>query len=215
MFRGIDSSLKVCFLKNLSVANIVSLLWQMYESLRNTDDVILTRKKEIFGDRLVPLPLCVPQIPHGLIWDSTQYLAMEGRRLISRSMARTELWVEQYIVYTVISVTECGTIWLETGIWKLRGIRRRLEEGRYLLCVREKDSEHALLKCWETKQWREKFVCGKWLRVIETVPLKEVLNCAKVTEIKGIKSTCLKLGEHRNIKSVRSSSYCRLPEKRW
>ena len=189
MFRGIDSSLKVCFLKNLSFANIVSLLWQMYESLRNTDDVILTTNKEIFGDRLVPLPLCVPQTPHELIWDSTQSLAMKGRRLISRSMARPELWVEQYVVYTVISVTECGTIWLERGIWRLRGIRRRLEEGRYLLCVIEKDSEHVLLKCWETNQWREKSVCGKWLRVIETVPLKGILNCVKVTEIKGIKST--------------------------
>lgn len=183
----------------------------MYESLWKTDDVILTGKEEIFGDKLVPLPLCAPQIPHGLIWDSTQSPAMIGRRLISRSMARPELWAEHYVGYTVISVTECGTVWLETWIWKLRGIRRRFEEGRYLLCVGEKDSEHVLLKCWKTKEWREKLICGKWLRVIETVALKELLNCAKVIEIKGIKNYCLILSEHRNIKSVRRSCCCRLP----
>jgi hypothetical protein len=53
-------------------------------------------------------------------------------------MAKPELWVEHYVVCTVISVTECGTIWLETGIRKLRGIRRRLEGGSYLLCVWER-----------------------------------------------------------------------------
>ena len=171
--------------------------------------------KKIFGDRLVPFPLCAPQIPHGLIWDSTQPLAMKGRWLISRSMARPGLWVEHYVVYTVISVTDCGTIWLETGIWKLRRIRRGSEEGRYLLCVGEKDSEHVLLKCRETKQWRENLVCGKWLILIETVALKEALSCEKVTEMKGIKITCLKLGEHRNMKSARRSSYRRLREKGW
>ena len=53
-------------------------------------------------------------------------------------------------------------------------------------------------------------MCGKWLSVIETVVLKEVLNFAKVTGIKCIKNTCLKLGERRNMKPVRRSSYCRL-----
>jgi len=53
--------------------------------------------------------------------------------------------------------------------------------------VGEKDSEHVLLKCRETKQWRENLVCGKWLILIETVALKEALNCEKVTEMKGIK----------------------------
>jgi len=88
----------------------------MCERVWDTDDVIMTGKKGIFEDRLVPLPLCAPQIPHGLIWDSTQSLAMKGRRLISRSTAWPELWVEHYVVYTVISITEGGTIWLETGV---------------------------------------------------------------------------------------------------
>ena len=122
-------------------------------------------------------------------------LAMRGRRPISRSMGEgggAELWVELYVVYTVFSVTECGTIWLETGIWKLRRFKRGFEEQRYLLYVGEKDSEHALLKCREAKQWRGKLVSDN---VIETVAWKEVLNCAKVIEIKSVKKIFLKLGE--------------------
>jgi hypothetical protein len=41
-------------------------------------------------------------------------------------------------------------LWLQAGIWKLRGSDR----GRCLLCVGEEDAEHILIKCPEKKKWR-------------------------------------------------------------
>jgi len=70
-----------------------------------------------------------------------------------------------------------------------------------------------IIKILRNQAVEGKLVCGKWLILIQTVALEEVLKCAKFTEIKGIKITCLKLGEHKNMRSVRRNSYCRLPEK--
>jgi hypothetical protein len=36
----------------------------------------------------VPVPLCPPQIPHGLTWDRTRFSAVRGRRLTAWAMAR-------------------------------------------------------------------------------------------------------------------------------
>jgi hypothetical protein len=55
-----------------------------------------------------------------------------------------------------------GIIWLKAGIWKLRGIRRGFARGRCPSCLGEEDAVHIALKCSETKEWREEFVCSKW-----------------------------------------------------
>jgi hypothetical protein len=39
------------------------------------------REVETLGVKLFPLPLCPPQIPHGLSWDRTRALAVTGRML--------------------------------------------------------------------------------------------------------------------------------------
>jgi hypothetical protein len=38
-------------------------------------------KPEVLGEKPVPVPLCPPQVPHGLIRDRTQAFAVRGRRL--------------------------------------------------------------------------------------------------------------------------------------
>jgi hypothetical protein len=45
-------------------------------------------KTEVLGERPVPVPLCPPQMPHGLTWDRTRASAVGGRRLTARAMAR-------------------------------------------------------------------------------------------------------------------------------
>ena len=45
-------------------------------------------KTEVLGEKPVPVPLCPPQIPHGLIWDRTRSSAVRGRRLTAWAMAR-------------------------------------------------------------------------------------------------------------------------------
>jgi hypothetical protein len=45
-------------------------------------------KTEVLGEKPVPVPLCPPQIPHGLIRDRTRASAVRGRRLTAWAMAR-------------------------------------------------------------------------------------------------------------------------------
>jgi hypothetical protein len=45
-------------------------------------------KTEVLGENPVPVPLCPPQIPHGLTRDQTQASAVGGRRLTACVMAR-------------------------------------------------------------------------------------------------------------------------------
>lgn len=70
------------------------------------------------------------------------------------------------------------------------------------MCGRE-GFRTCIIKMLRNQAVEGKLVRSKWLILIETVALKEVLKCAKFTEIKRIKITRLKLGDHKNIKSVR------------
>jgi hypothetical protein len=45
-------------------------------------------KTEVLGKKPVPVPLCPPQIPHGLTRDWTRASAVRGRRLTAWAMAR-------------------------------------------------------------------------------------------------------------------------------
>jgi hypothetical protein len=45
-------------------------------------------KPKYSGEKPVPVPLCPPQIPHGLTRDRTQASAVRGRRLTAWAMAR-------------------------------------------------------------------------------------------------------------------------------
>jgi hypothetical protein len=38
-----------------------------------------------------PVPLCPPQIPHGLTWDQTRSAAVGSQRLTARAMARPDI----------------------------------------------------------------------------------------------------------------------------
>jgi hypothetical protein len=45
-------------------------------------------KTEVLGEKPVPVPLCPPQIPHGLTRDRTRFSAVTGRRLTACATAR-------------------------------------------------------------------------------------------------------------------------------
>jgi hypothetical protein len=45
-------------------------------------------KTEVLGEKPVSVPLCPPQIPHGLTRDRTRASAVGGRRLTAWAMAR-------------------------------------------------------------------------------------------------------------------------------
>jgi hypothetical protein len=73
---------------------------------------------------------------------------------------------------------------LKAGIWKLKGIRRGLEKGRCPLCWGEKDVKHILLKCKESRKWREEWVNSNWPNIIEDLLYKKIICCTNVNKIK-------------------------------
>jgi hypothetical protein len=45
----------------------------------------LTGETEVLGEKPVTVPLCSPQISHGLAWDRTRVNTVRGRRLLPKS----------------------------------------------------------------------------------------------------------------------------------
>jgi hypothetical protein len=43
--------------------------------------MILIGETEILGEKLVTVPLCPPQMSHGLAWDRTRASAVKGKQL--------------------------------------------------------------------------------------------------------------------------------------
>jgi hypothetical protein len=59
-------------------------------------------------------------------------------------------------------------------------MRKGSEKGRCPLCSEEEDP--ILLKCSETRKWREQFLSRKWLRLNELIAFKKIINCNNSTE---------------------------------
>jgi hypothetical protein len=51
----------------------------------------------------------------------------------------------------IIIFVTMGTIWLKARIWKLSGIKRGFERGRYPLGLGKENAKHILLKSLQTK----------------------------------------------------------------
>jgi hypothetical protein len=64
-------------------------------------------KTEELGEKPVPVPLCPPQMPHGLTQDRTRASAVGGRRLTAWAMARPvcvlKLFISQHVLMLHIS----------------------------------------------------------------------------------------------------------------
>jgi hypothetical protein len=67
-------------------------------------------------------------------------------------------WGKKIYIYKCTRKERMRIIWWKAGIWKLRGIRRGFERGRCLLCLGEEYSKHIILKCLQTKKWREEYI---------------------------------------------------------
>jgi hypothetical protein len=86
-----------------------------------------------------------------------------------------------------------GIMWLKAGIWKLKGIRRGLEKGRCPLCWGEEDVKHILLKCKESKKWREECANSNWPNINEDLIYKKIICCTNVNRIKLLGKYLLKV----------------------
>jgi hypothetical protein len=69
----------------VSILRIPQLIWVW----RATVEFIYWQvKPQEFGEKPVPVPLCLPQIPHGLTRARTRASAVRGQRLTTWAMAR-------------------------------------------------------------------------------------------------------------------------------
>jgi hypothetical protein len=48
-----------------------------------------------------------------------------------------------------------GIAWLGAGMWKLKGVRKTVDKGKWPLQLGEKAVRHILLSCLENSNWRE------------------------------------------------------------
>jgi hypothetical protein len=81
-------------------------------------------KTKELEEKPVPVPLCPPQIPHGLTRDRTRASAVGGRRLTAWAMARP-----YYVVTTAVDrvhiaicwrTVRCVRLWQVTPWWLRR-----------------------------------------------------------------------------------------------
>jgi hypothetical protein len=89
-------------------------------------------------------------------------------------------------------------------------MRKGFEKGRCPLCSEEEDPIHILLKCSETRKWREQFLSRKWLRLNEWIVLKKIINCNNSIALRNIgsylyKIKCKRENRIRNLSSESGS----------
>jgi hypothetical protein len=96
------------------------LVFSFFRVMEHRWNLIDGGKPKYSGEKPVPVPLCPPQIPHGLTRDRTQASVVRGRRLTAWAMARPRLtvtytlpqtWppIRNNIVY--VWYIECGMTW--------------------------------------------------------------------------------------------------------
>jgi hypothetical protein len=67
-------------------------------------------KTEVLEETPVPVPLCPPQIPHGLTRDRTRASAVEGRRLTAWAMARPPMELVSTRRFRIVSHKQNKTV---------------------------------------------------------------------------------------------------------
>jgi hypothetical protein len=72
-------------------------------------------------------------------------------------------------------------------------MRKGFEKGRCPLCSEDEDAIHILLKCSETRKWREQFLSRKWLRLNEWIVFMKIINCTNIIELRNIGSYLYKI----------------------
>jgi hypothetical protein len=115
----------------------------------------------------------------------------EKSSLIFYSEMKQE-WAREQYISCCTRTEKSGLAWFKTGIWKLRGMRKGFEKGRCPLCSEEEDPIH-ILKCSETRKWREQFLSRKWLRLNELIDFKKIINCNNSIELRNIVSYLYKI----------------------
>jgi hypothetical protein len=73
-------------------------------------------------------------------------------------------WEKKFYIEVCTQEARRGIGWWKMGIWKLNGVRRNIEQGICPLCNKEEGWSH-ILRCDETKSWREHLVDKRFTSV--------------------------------------------------
>jgi hypothetical protein len=60
------------------------------------------------------------------------------------------------------------------------------EKGRFPLWSEDQDAIHTLLKCSETRKWREQLLSREWFIFNEEVTYKRIINRTNAVELRNI-----------------------------
>jgi hypothetical protein len=67
-------------------------------------------------------------------------------------------WARETHTVCCTSNERSGLVWFKTGIWKLRGMRKGAEKGRFPVCGQQEYALHVLLNSSETRKLNEQFL---------------------------------------------------------
>jgi hypothetical protein len=95
------------------------------------------RKTEGLREKPVPVSLCPPQIPPGLIWPRTRASTVRSRRLTAWAMARPEVSSYRLLFcHFALLVTNIGHLWIHSVRGSVRAlIRQRCKERKIPIIV--------------------------------------------------------------------------------
>jgi hypothetical protein len=96
--------------------------------------MIFTGIIEELGEKPVPIPLCPPQIPHGLTWTRTRVSALRGGRLTAWAKARPNTFIisgYSEMQYSTFSTCLLSDSIIET-LWTAQASGRNMCRSKYL-----------------------------------------------------------------------------------
>jgi hypothetical protein len=100
-------------------------------------------------------------------------------------LKKNEKWfMHDQLIEVVNELSYLGITLESTGGWN----RHRKKQ-----MVKGKDPIHILLKCSETRKWREQFLSRKWLRLNEWIVFKKIINSSNSIELRIIGSYLCKI----------------------
>jgi hypothetical protein len=70
-------------------------------------------------------------------------------------------------------VARRGIGWWKMGIWRLKGVRGNIEQGMCPMCNKEEGWSH-MLRCDETKSWRENMVDKRFPSIEPEIGIRRV-----------------------------------------
>jgi hypothetical protein len=85
-------------------------------------------------------------------------------------------WEKKLYIEVCTQEAKRGIGWCKMGIWRLKGVRGNIEQGMCPMCNKEEGWSNILLKCVETKSWREDLVDKRFTSVEPEIGIRRIVT---------------------------------------